>query len=84
MKPVKFAGSNTTFAKDQAPYLPLPAYRNKQDERGEVISCWHLTWRERLRLLFTGRIFWSQWTFNNPLQPQRASLDFKPSIPVSQ
>ena len=80
MKPVDFPDSNVVYAKDQTSYLPLPSYRHPCDPQGEVISCWQLDWRERLRVLFTGRIFWSQWTFGLPLQPQRASLDFKPVI----
>jgi hypothetical protein len=67
MKPVKFPGSNCTYAENQPEYLPLPVHRT---DDGVVTSCWTMTWRERLRVLFTGRIWWRVLTFNHPLQPQ--------------
>lgn len=67
MKPVDFEQSNVTYAKDQSEYLPLPAFRA---DDGMVISCWELTWRERLKIIFTGRLWISMLTFNGPLQPQ--------------
>ena len=66
MTPVAFPGHNVTFAKDQPEYLPLPAHRS---EDGEVTSCWSLSWRERLRLLWSGRFYITLMTFNGPLQP---------------
>ncbi len=54
------------YAKDQPQYLPLPAYR---DGRGTVVTRWQLSWRERLRVLFSGSIWLSMMTFNQPLQP---------------
>lgn len=71
MKPVDFEGANVTFAKDQPEYQPLPAHRTQD---GQVISCWALTWRERLRLLVTGRLYLSLLTFGQPLQPQLPSV----------
>jgi hypothetical protein len=67
MKPVEFPQQNVVFAKDQPEYLPLPAFKTHD---GEVTSCWGMTWRERLRVLLTGRIYISNLTFNHPLQPQ--------------
>ena len=54
------------FAEDQPEYLPLPAYRARD---GMVVSCWMLSWRERLRLLVSGRLWLSCLTFGKPLQP---------------
>jgi hypothetical protein len=68
MRPVEFAGQNCTYAADQPEYQPLPARRM---EDGMVTSCWKLTWRERLRALWTGRIWCDTLTFNRPLQPLR-------------
>ena len=56
----------TIYAKDQPQYQPLPVWR---DEDGTVLSRWHCTWRERLRILFTGDVYLWQLTFNQPLQP---------------
>lgn len=56
----------TIYAKDQSEYQPLPVWR---DEDGAVLSRWHCTWRERLRILVTGDVYLWQLTFNRPLQP---------------
>ncbi len=72
MKPIKFKGSNIVFAKDQPEYLPLPAFRS---EDGQVVSCWQLTWKERFKLLWTGKLFLMIATFNKPLQPQVPLVD---------
>ncbi len=69
MKPIEFKGSNVVFAKDQPEYLPLPAMHDS--ESGTVTSCWKMTWRERLEVLWHGRLFIATLTFNNPLQPIR-------------
>ena len=71
MKPVEFAEQNCVYAKDQPEYLPLPVHKT---EDGTVISCWALTWRERLRILLAGKMWWSVMTFNHPLQPQRQDV----------
>lgn len=68
MLPVKFPEHNIVFAENQPEYQPLPAMRKKGIE-GEVISCWKLSFTERLRLLFTGKLWVSLWTFNKPLTP---------------
>lgn len=66
MKPIEFPEQTIVWTKDQPPYLPLPAYTDAK----ETISCWALTWRERLRVLFTGRLWLRQWNFGSALQPQ--------------
>jgi len=68
MKPIKFKESNITFAENQPPYIPLPAFKNESQE-GEVISCWQLSFTERLKVLFTGKIWLSLLSFNKPLTP---------------
>jgi len=68
MTPKNFKESNVTFAKDQPEYLPLPAFKN-DGSKGEVITCWNLSFKERIRILFKGEIWLSLMTFNNPLQP---------------
>lgn len=70
MKPIRFKGWNTSYADDQPEYLPLPGYKDPRDPNGEFISCWELTFLERLKVLFSGKIFLSVWTFQKPLQPQ--------------
>lgn len=72
MKPIEFPEQNCVYAKDQPKYLPLPAHK---DPDGVVTSCWAMSWRERFRVLFTGKIWWRVATFNRPLQPQLGTVD---------
>ena len=72
MKPTTFKHQNTVFAKDQKEYQPLPALRLDTKE-GEVISCWKLSFIERVRVLFLGRIWVSLMSFNKPLTPSYLS-----------
>ena len=60
------------IAEDQPEYQPLPALI-LQD--GRVICRWHLTWWERLRLLWSGSLYLHALTFGAPLQPQLLSVD---------
>lgn len=71
MTPVQFRGTNITFGEGQPQYKPLPAF---MADDGTVVTCWRLTWRERLRLLFTGRIFIMTLTFKAPIQPMLPTL----------
>jgi len=73
MKPIPFKKQNIEIAKDQDEYLTLPA-RILQNREQEVVSCWKLSWRELLNLIFTRRIWLSCWTFGNPLQPIRMEV----------
>lgn len=73
MTPTTFSEANITFAKDQPEYLPLPAHYEPTDPQGTVTSCWRLSWRERLSVLFRGRMYLSILTFHTPLQPQLPS-----------
>ena len=68
MKPTTFKHQNVVYAKDQPQYQPLPALRLDTPE-GQVISCWKMSFYERLRVLFTGRIWVSLMSFNKPLTP---------------
>ena len=76
MKPVKFKHQNIVFAKDQPEYSQLPALRIDSPE-GEVISCWKLNFRERIKVLFFGKIWLSLMSFNKPLTPSMLSVDRK-------
>src|SRR5262245_33924718 len=56
----------TLYAKDQPEYQSLPVFRQ---EDGTVLSRWHLTWWERMRVLCKGDIYLWVMTVNQPLQP---------------
>lgn len=72
---LKDCARNTLFAEHQPEYLALPAVIFRGDESGMVISAWKLNWKERLILLFKGRLFLSQLTFGNPLAPMLPTVE---------
>lgn len=76
MIPIKFPESNTVFAEHQPEYQPLPCLRC---ENGQLLICWQLTLRERLKLLLTGKLWHTISTFNSPLQPQMLEV-LKPQL----
>lgn len=69
MNAIKFKHSNVEFAKDQDEYHTLPALR-LGDEHDTIVTCWGLSFKERLRILFTGRIWMSEMNFKRPLTPR--------------
>ena len=71
MIPIEFPQQTTVWAKNQPPYLPLPAFTNDK----ETISCWKLSWKERFKLLITGCLWLRQMNFGEALQPQSPSID---------
>ena len=72
MEPIKFPQVNKIWAEDQEEYLPLPTYTDDT----ETISCWRLTWKDRLRALLIGKLWVRQLNFRNPLQPQAPTFDY--------
>lgn len=68
MRPIKFKEVNATYAKNQPEYLPLPGHKIKEPE-GRFIFCMGLNFKERLKILITGRLWVSLMTFNKPLTP---------------
>jgi hypothetical protein len=94
MAPEEFSGHNIVIAKDQPEYTPLPAYRIEFDPQsstledcerirhGELVFCWTLSFVERVKLLFTGRLWHTVLTFNRSLQPQRLEVDRPVHIPM--
>jgi hypothetical protein len=72
MIPIDFPQKNCVYAKNQPEYLELSAHKDKD---GIVTSCWRVTFWERIRILFTGRLYFQTMTFNQPLQPQKPSIE---------
>ncbi len=72
MEPIDFPERNVTFAKDQKEYLPLPAHRSSD---GQVVTCWRLTRRERIKILLRGQMWLRVWIGNRPLQPLLPSVE---------
>lgn len=69
MKLINFPEQTTIIAKDQPEYVPMPAYQF-HDPQGRIACCWKLSWKERFKLLWTGKIWHQVMTFNLALQPQ--------------
>lgn len=76
MKSIEFKHQNVVFAKDQPQYMPLPALKI-DSAQGEVISCWKLTFLERLKVLITGKVWLSLCSFNKPLTPSYLAINRK-------
>lgn len=72
MKPYKFNECNLTYAETQPEYLPLPVYKESD---GTITCCWSLSFLEKLKVLFTGKIFLQVLTFNTPLQPLKLEVN---------
>ena len=72
MHPVKFKGSNIIFGENQPEYQPLPAFL---DEEGTVVTVWKLSLWERIRVLFTGRLYMITMTFKSPVQPMLPTIN---------
>lgn len=69
MKAIPFKEQNTEIAKDQEQYLTLPAFK-VNDEQGTMVTCNYLSFWERIRVLFTGKIWLCELTFNKPITPR--------------
>lgn len=74
MQPTTFPESNVVYAKDQPEYRQLPAFRESQNPF-TVVSCWKLSFLERIRVFFTGKVWFSQLTFGHSLQPQLPTVE---------
>jgi len=72
MIPIEFKECNVVYAKNQEEYLPLHGFKFSDDE---LITCWKLSVWERIKMLFTGRLWFVVLTFNQPLQPLRLPVD---------
>ena len=60
------------FAKNQPQYKQFPAFRYPN---GLVVTRWKFSLIERIKFLFSGNLWLSIQTFNNPLQPVKLQLD---------
>lgn len=68
MKPTEFPGFNVTIAKDQHPYIPLPA-QAFGDNCGTLLTCWELSEEDLEHLIRTRKVWVTTLTFNQALQP---------------
>ena len=71
MEPIEFPQQTVVWAKNQPPYLPLPAYTDDT----QTISCWKLTLIERIKILLYGKLWLRQMNFGDKLQPQAPCVE---------
>jgi hypothetical protein len=69
MEPIDFGHTNVVYAKEQDEHNNMPALRAEPTYQGHVVTCWGLSFFERLRVLFTGKIWVDTVTHNKPLYP---------------
>lgn len=82
MVPIEFPEQNIVFAKDQDEYQTMPAFKSTC-ELGEVTSCLQLTDEEIKEVVRTGKIYYTQLTFNDGYNPGRTEA-FSPFKPQSK
>jgi len=82
MKAIEFEECNHKFAERQDQYHTLPGHI-QQEIPGEFKFCMKLEFWERVRILFTGKMWCSLLTYGRDLQPSRFSTkktDFFPKL----
>lgn len=75
---IPFPEADIKIAESQDEYFTIHAWKAKvgyQQEKGLTIFCWKIPFWKRVKLLFTGRLWHSVYTFNQPLQPICMSAD---------
>lgn len=77
MKPFKFKHHNAIAGDGQKEYVPLPILRFGNDPEGQIVSCWKLSFKEKVKILFTGKMWLSMFTYQSDLQPSLMSVHRK-------
>lgn len=75
MRAIDFKGTNCVYAENQSQYIDLPVHKTPD---GVATSCWKLSFVERIKVLFKGKIYLSVMTFDKPLQPLKMDVDWQP------
>lgn len=74
MNPIDFDASNRIYGKEQDEYKDLPALKFTVNT-GEVITCWKMSFKEKLKVLFTGKV----WTGLDMKKTEKALLNLDDS-----
>lgn len=74
MKPIYFKEHNKVYAKNQKQYFTLPVYEDEV-QGGRAFHCWKLSFLERVRILFSGKLWINVLNFNKPLQPIKPMIN---------
>lgn len=76
MKLINFPQANVHIAENPSEYKPIPSYYvDYYHPQGQIICCWKLSFWERIKLLFTGKVWHKILTYNEPVQPQFLLVD---------
>lgn len=70
MKSIRFNEANIVLGEKQKEFKPLWAYMDDEI----TVSCYKLSWKERLKILFSGKLWLGQANFGRPLQAQLPSV----------
>ncbi len=65
MKAIKFKGSNQMFGLKSEVFPHMPAYQSKD---GNVVTCWKMSFAQKMLILFTGKVWVYTVTQNANLQ----------------
>lgn len=74
MKPITFKNMNMILGDEQNEYKPLPAQQISDDV---IITCWDVSFEEKIKILFTGKIWLGVMTYGKNLQPILLSTNKK-------
>ena len=77
MENIKFKECNIEIGKGQDVFYTLQAYFDGD----AVVTCYKLNVWERLKVLFTGKIWLGQMTFGSALQPQLPTVHKEILVP---
>jgi len=69
--PVKFPEAEATYGRRNAPFVPVHVFVDDE----EVISCWQLSWWERIVIVWTGRLWLRQYTKGDKMHPQYPQVE---------
>lgn len=78
MKPIRFKECNVEYAKGQEEYTTLPGFADTAN--GCAITCYKMSFRDLLKVIFTRKIYLNLLTFNGPLTPQQLTVNKKEVI----
>lgn len=86
MKPLNFPESNCRLVKPEGwkdeECGDLHCYREKSEDRPRFISKWRMSWRERVKLLMTGTVWFHAFQFTHP--PIFIGVDKPFEVPINQ
>lgn len=66
MRGIEFPQANTKLLPPEGQEAEVYALHIHRTEDGRVISCWQMTWGERLQALLTGKVWLHVWGRTHP------------------